>query len=570
MTEDDSAGRKPTRRRRRRRKPSGDRPQADGASARPDGETPEAPSQGDGASAGPARETSESTPEGETRKPRRRRRRRSGSSKPADGQSASEAQDGSETDSGSSPAPDGDTSPETAERDAPAPAAGSEARSEPDEQDAPAYVPTPAAKRKPRGKNEPEPDANAIPVDECAFAEYELREDLVRGLADSGYRTPSPIQAKTLPHALDTRDLLGQARTGTGKTAAFLVPALQMLSDHPGPRVLVVVPTRELAMQVAAEAERLSRHMGEVRSLAVYGGDPMKRQLDELKRNPKIIAATPGRLLDHLSRGTMKLNDLDMLVLDEADRMFDLGFREDIAKIMSRAPVRRQTMLFSATLSDEVLGLAGRYMNDPVKVFLAPDKMTVDEVDQSAFRVDPQYKTRLLIEVLKRENPDLSIIFTRTKIGADKLAMRLQKKGLKAQELHSGLHQKKRERILADFRDRVFPYLIATDVAARGIDIPDVSHVINYDIPENPEDYVHRIGRTARMGKTGRAVTFVTADDGFFLTSIEKLINKVVPPEAYDDFTYREAVVEVDKKEPPKAPSYERTLQGHIRRRPRR
>ncbi|RKY18633.1 MAG: ATP-dependent helicase [Planctomycetota bacterium] len=500
----------------------------------------------------------EENPAGRSSGKRRRRRRRPAGARPqANGDASSQDGEPSPTDEGRATAPG-------SQGDTPAPSAAEPAEAATDE----------AAAKPRRGgggkRSEPEPDANAIPVEDCAFAEYELRDDLVKGLAASGYHTPSPIQAKSLPHALEGRDVVGQARTGTGKTAAFLVPALQMLSDKSGPRVLVVVPTRELAMQVAGEAERLSRHMGGVRSLAVYGGDPMKRQLDELDRDPKVIAATPGRLLDHLSRGTMKLHELDMLVLDEADRMFDLGFREDIAKIMTRAPKRRQTMLYSATLTEEVLNLAGRYMNDPVKVFLAPDKMTVDEVDQSAFRVDPQYKTRLLVEVLKRERPELSIIFTRTKIGADKLAMRLQKKGLKAQELHSGLHQKKRERILADFKERVFPYLIATDVAARGIDIPDVSHVINYDIPENPEDYVHRIGRTARMGKTGRAVTFVTADDGFFLTSIEKLINKVVPPESYDGFVCRDAPLVVEKKDPPKAASYQKTLMGHIRKRPRR
>ena len=409
-----------------------------------------------------------------------------------------------------------------------------------------------------------------IPVEDCAFAEFELRADLLAGIAELGYRTPSPIQAKSLPHALDERDVLGQARTGTGKTAAFLVPALQLLSEGPGIRVLVVVPTRELAMQVAEEARRLSIHMKDVRSLAVYGGDSMKRQLDELKRDPAIVAATPGRLLDHLGRGTIRFGKLDMLVLDEADRMFDLGFRDDIAKIMRNAPERRQTMLFSATLSGEVLDLSARYMNDPVQVFLEPDKMTVDEVDQSVFQVDQPYKTKLLIEVLDREQPELSIIFTRTKIGADKLAMRLQKRGLKAQELHSGLHQKKRESILADFRKGTIPYLIATDVAARGIDIPDVSHVINYDIPENPEDYVHRIGRTARMGKSGRAVSFVTSEDGPFLTAIEKLINQEVPVEFYEGIKTKDDAPEQVEADKPKGPTYTRTLQGHIRKRTRR
>lgn len=406
-----------------------------------------------------------------------------------------------------------------------------------------------------------------VPLEECAFAEFELRHELLQGIAGSGYRTPSEIQAKTLPYALEERDVVGQARTGTGKTAAFLVPALQLLTDKPGPRVLVVVPTRELAMQVNSEAERLGHYMG-VSALAIYGGDPMKRQLDALEKGVQIIAATPGRLLDHLGRGTLRLADLDMLILDEADRMFDLGFREDIAKIMQKAPTRRQTMLFSATLSEEVLGLAERYMNDPVKIFLAPDKMTVEEVDQTVFAVDQPFKTDLLVEVLKREQPERSIIFTRTKIGADRLAMRLNKRRLPAQELHSGLHQKRRERILADFREGKFQYLIATDVAARGIDIDGVSHVINYDIPENPEDYVHRIGRTARMGASGRAVTFVTGEDGFFLTAIEKLINQEIRPIRYDGVRTQETRA-AEKKPEPKGPAYIKTLNGYIRKRTR-
>ena len=419
-----------------------------------------------------------------------------------------------------------------------------------------------------QAESEESEESVGIPIDDCAFAEFNLKPELVRGLARAGYHTPSPIQARSLPYALEGRDVIGQARTGTGKTAAFMVPSLQMLSDKPGPRVLVVVPTRELAMQVAGEGQRLGQFM-DVRCLAIYGGDPMKNQLDELKKDPKILAATPGRLMDHMQRGTIKLVDLDMLILDEADRMFDLGFREDIDKIMRQAPSRRQTMLFSATLSDEVLGLAARYMNNPEQVFLAPDKMTVEEVDQSLFSVDRTLKTKLLIEVLKREKPEKSIIFTRTKIGADRLAERLQKRDLGAREIHSGLPQKKRERILADFRSGKFPFLIATDVAARGIDISDVSHVINFDIPEHSEDYVHRIGRTARMGKRGRAVTFVTPEDGQFLTGIEKLINQIIPSANYDGFRSTIASTTNDQSKKPSPPAYKRTLNGYIRPRKR-
>ncbi|HEX5009504.1 MAG TPA: DEAD/DEAH box helicase [Planctomycetota bacterium] len=421
----------------------------------------------------------------------------------------------------------------------------------------------------------PEPEAPdeslAIPLEECAFAEYGLKPDLLAAIAACGYRTPSEIQAKTLPYALEGRDVIGQAKTGTGKTAAFLVPLLQNLSDRPGPRVVVVVPTRELSVQVAREAQRLGRLLG-VRATAIYGGDSMKRQLTELKQGLQVIAATPGRLLDHVGRHTISLRDLDGVVLDEADRMFDLGFRDDMAKILGAAQGRRQTMLFSATLSDEVLGLAKKYMSDPAQVFLAPDVLTVESVHQTCFPIDKERKLLLLLELLRREKPERSIIFTRTKIGADKLAEKLQKAGIGANEIHSGLPQKKRERILRGFRDGEFPYLVATDVAARGLDIEDVTHVINWDVPENAEDYVHRVGRTARMGKQGRAATFVTPEDGEFITAIEKLINKEVPIERFEDFVHNVAPEGATPGEPqkPKPPSYTRTMQGFVRTRRRR
>ena len=434
--------------------------------------------------------------------------------------------------------------------------------------DDPANADAPAGSRGADSEANGEDDVG-IPMEDCAFAEYDLHVDLVRALAGAGYRTPSPIQARTLPHALEGRDVVGQARTGTGKTAAFLVPALQMLSQKPGPRVVVVVPTRELALQVAREGQKLGRWLG-AKSTAIYGGDSMQRQVSDVRKGAQVIAATPGRLLDHLGRGTVKLEHLDMLILDEADRMFDLGFRDDIARIMRSAPGRRQTMLFSATLSDEVLALAAQYMNDPVKVFLAPDKMTVEEVRQTFFPVDQERKVLLLLKVLDREKPERSIIFTRTKHGADRLAEQLQKRGLPASEIHSGLPQKKRERILKGFREGEFTYLVATDVAARGLDIEDVSHVINYDIPENPEDYVHRIGRTARMGKEGRAATFVTPDDGEFLTAIEKLINQEITVERYDDFAHTTGPAPGAEKKKPEPPKYTRTMQGYVRPRGRR
>ncbi len=415
-------------------------------------------------------------------------------------------------------------------------------------------------------------DSKAIPVEECEFAAFDLKPELLAGLASCGYREPSPIQAGAIPHGVAGRDVIGQARTGTGKTCAFLVPALQQMTDKPGPRVLVVVPTRELAMQVTQEARAIGRHMS-IEAVAVYGGAPVHTQIEALDRGAQVVVATPGRLLDLLQRRAMKLDDLDFMILDEADRMFDLGFRDDIAKIMKQAPARKQTMLFSATLSDEVLGLSARYMNNPAEVFLAPDKMTVEEVHQGCFIVPHDRKTTLLIRLLEVEKPEKSIVFTRTKIGADKLAARLGKNGVKASEIHGDLPQSKRERILQDFRDGKINYLIATDVAARGLDIDDVSHVINYDVPQNAEDYVHRVGRTARMGKTGRAATFVTPEDGPFLTAIEKLINQHLPVESAEAFgiDLGETQARDKKKEIPKGPSYTRTISGgYIRKKPRR
>lgn len=412
---------------------------------------------------------------------------------------------------------------------------------------------------------------NSIPIEECLFSEFDLRDDLLAAIARAGYREPSPIQAKSIPVALEGNDVIGKARTGTGKTCAFLVPALQRMSDDPGPRVLVVVPTRELALQVVREAKKLT-HGSDVKVAAIYGGAPIETQRKELQDGAQILAGTPGRLLDFMGRGDLKPVGLDFMILDEADRMFDLGFRDDIAKIMKHATKRKQTLLFSATLSEEVLELSSTYMNDPVEVFVSSETATVDTVEQFFYPVAPNRKRTLLLEVLKRQTPDRTIIFTRTKAGADRLAAKAREVGFKAHEIHSDLPQRKREKILQGFRDGEFQYLIATDVAARGLDIPDVSHVINYDIPQNAEDYVHRVGRTARMGKQGWAATFVCEDDGEWLTAIEKLINKEIEYQRLDGFDHG-----VEKKDaaPPKdlqkkvASQYTRTLHGYRRTKPR-
>ncbi len=420
-------------------------------------------------------------------------------------------------------------------------------------------------------EEKPDSGENAIPIEECKFAEFNLREDLLAAIARAGYREPSPIQAKAIPVALKGGDVIGKARTGTGKTCAFLVPALQALSDDPGPRVLVVVPTRELALQCVREAKKLA-YGRDVRVTAIYGGAPIETQRKALQDGAQILAGTPGRLLDFMGRGDLKPVGLDMMILDEADRMFDLGFRDDIAKIMKYATKRKQTMLFSATMSEEVLEISSKYMNNPTEVFVSSDTATVDTVEQLFYPVAPNRKRSLLLEILKRQTPGRTIIFTRTKAGADKLAAKCREMKFAAHEIHSDLPQRKREKILEGFRDGTFQFLIATDVAARGLDIPDVSHVINYDIPEHAEDYVHRVGRTARMGKDGWAATFVCEDDGPWLTAIEKLINKEIEYQRLEGFdhgvTLKEATPPEDLQKKA-AGQYTRTLHGYRRTKPR-
>jgi ATP-dependent RNA helicase DeaD len=368
-------------------------------------------------------------------------------------------------------------------------------------------------------------------------------------IAAAGYVTPTEVQARMIPLALAGKNVVARSRTGTGKTCAFLTPALAALDEvrngtgdlHPrGPvRTLVVVPTRELAIQVAAEAEKLSRYVP-VRTACVYGGTPIRSQIRELPTSA-LVVGTPGRLLDHVERRTLDLSSLETIVLDEVDRMYDLGFRDDVDRILAAARNRRQVLLLSATLNEDVERLIARHVPDPVRVEVQSTAMTVDEVQQTFYVVDPRRKQDLLVALAAEKKPTRCIVFVRTKFSADRLAWRLQQQGLGAKEIHSGLPQARREHILKDFRAGKFPLMIATDVAARGLDIQGVSHVINYDVPENPEDYVHRVGRTARMGEEGWALTFIAPDDGEFITAIEKLINREIKQEQFPGFEVRRA-----------------------------
>ncbi|MFM8386862.1 MAG: DEAD/DEAH box helicase [Planctomycetia bacterium] len=397
-----------------------------------------------------------------------------------------------------------------------------------------------AARRRSHAGEDEEPEAAV----ETRFAEFPLPKRLVRGIAAAGYIEPTEVQRRLIPLALSGKNVVARSRTGTGKTAAFVIPVLARLPEcaddatdtHPhGPvRVLAVVPTRELALQMAAEAAKLARFLP-VDEACIYGGTRFPAQVDAL-RTAAIVVGTPGRLLDHLGRGTLKLDRIETVVLDEVDRMYDLGFRDDVDKLLRYASARKQTLLLSATFNEDVQRLVAKHLPEHERFEVQSASLTVDEVQQTFYVVDRERKLDLLMAVAAQRNPTRCIVFVRTKFSADRVAYRLQQQGFNAQEIHSGLVQKRREQILQGFRDGSFPIMVATDVASRGLDIQGVDHVINLDIPENPEDYVHRVGRTARMGKQGWAITFVTPDDGAFLTTIEKLINKEIKQEAFPGF----------------------------------
>ncbi len=391
-----------------------------------------------------------------------------------------------------------------------------------------------------------------------AFAALGVRPSILRALADESFITPSEIQSLLIPRALAGVDILGQARTGTGKTAAFAIPVLQKAIKGLATQAIILVPTRELAVQVDAEIHRLNKHTP-IRSVPVYGGQKIAAQMKYLRHGPEILVGTPGRVIDLLDRHIIDFQNIRFVVLDEVDRMLDIGFRDDIRNILSRIKgVRRQTpadasqppqeaaghqtMFVSATISDEIEKLARQYMREPVEKLVAPgadEKPTVEKVEQYYFSVQPWDKYVLLKMLLERENPDLAIVFCRTKRGAEKLAKKLHADGIECREIHGNLAQNKRDRVMKNFRTGKFDVLIATDLASRGIDVADISHIINYDIPEDPEVYVHRVGRTARMGAAGKAFTFVGRDQGEELTRVENLINMVIQQATLEGFAPR-------------------------------
>lgn len=375
-----------------------------------------------------------------------------------------------------------------------------------------------------------------------SFPELDLSEPMLKALDAAGYTSPTPIQAGVIPLALTGRDVLGQARTGTGKTASFVIPILERLKsrkDHSSVQALILVPTRELAVQVREEVVKLSKGR-RIHCVALYGGKPIKSQIDKLQRGAEVVVGTPGRVIDHIGRQTLRLEDVHIVVLDEADRMLDIGFRPDIEKILKRCPRERQTMLLSATVPSAVERLTTRYMQDPEKLNFSPKEISVDAVKQYYFPVEQQRKFDLLLRLLEREDPQQAIVFCRTKRGVDRIAMKLNKKITGTACIHGDLAQSARDRVMSDFRQGKVRCLVATDVVGRGIDVSSISHIINFDIPEFCDDYVHRVGRTGRMGREGVAYTFVTPDEGGELTRIEIRINKLLERASLEGFSAME------------------------------
>jgi len=360
------------------------------------------------------------------------------------------------------------------------------------------------------------------------FNELQLQESVKRAISNMGFEEMTPIQKQAIPIALDGRDLIGQAQTGTGKTAAFGIPMVEKcttgLQNIQG---VVLAPTRELAVQVAEELNRIGQFKG-IRTLPVYGGQDINRQIRALKKKPHFIVGTPGRLMDHMRRKTIRLDQVETVILDEADEMLNMGFIEDVETILKDVPTERQTMLFSATMPGPIQRLANRFMNNPEMVSVKNKEMTVPNTEQNYVEVPERQKFDALCRLLDIQSPDLAIVFGRTKRRVDELAEGLIKRGYAAEGIHGDLTQAKRDSVLRKFKQGIVEIMVATDVAARGLDITGVTHVYNFDIPQDAESYVHRIGRTGRVGKTGLAVTFVTPREIHHLRIIEQVTKRAI------------------------------------------
>lgn len=368
-----------------------------------------------------------------------------------------------------------------------------------------------------------------------SFDDFDLDHRCIQILKNQQISQPTAIQAQAIPAALKGTDVVATAQTGTGKTLGFLLPSLTRLSLAPRTRnsMLVLTPTRELAVQIHRVLEPYGKALG-LRALSVYGGTGMDRQTQALRRGNAIIVATPGRLLDHLGRGNLDFKDLSILVLDEADRMLDMGFLPDIKRILATLPSKRQTLLFSATFPREIERLAGEILHEPVRITVGATSTPVNSVRQGVYTVESTEKLGLLAKILGRPDMRSALVFMRTKYRTDRVAKALNKEGFKAQSIHGDRSQNQRQRALDGFRTGRYTVLVATDVAARGLDIQGISHVINYDIPITSEEYIHRIGRTARANAEGDAITFVSPDDRQALHTIERALGKNIPREDWE------------------------------------
>lgn len=373
-----------------------------------------------------------------------------------------------------------------------------------------------------------------------SFNTLGLSEALLKAVSKKGYTTPSPIQKKAIPPILQGKDVLASAQTGTGKTAGFTLPLLHILSETPKEkyrpiRALILTPTRELAAQVYANVKEYSEFLN-LRSAVIFGGVNQKPQAATIRQGVDILVATPGRLLDLQNQGLLSLKRIEILVLDEADRMLDMGFLRDIERIIKSMPEKRQNLMFSATFSHDIKKLAHGILNHPVQVEATPENTTVDAISQKVYRVAKGLKTDLIIKLISDGNWKQVLVFTRTKHGANKLCEKMSKAGITASAIHGNKSQGARTKALAGFKNSSVRVLVATDIAARGLDIPLLPHVINFEIPNIPEDYVHRIGRTGRAGASGEALSLVSADETTFLRDIEKLIEMKLPVEIMEGF----------------------------------
>lgn len=406
------------------------------------------------------------------------------------------------------------------------------------------------------------------------FKELGIVNPILKALEEEGYIAPSPIQEQAIPHLLEGRDLLGCAQTGTGKTAAFAIPILQAIGEQHGgghrpTRALILTPTRELAIQIEESFKAYGRHMN-LRTVCIYGGVSQKPQVDQLKKGADIVVATPGRWNDLYEQGLIQTNKIDILVLDEADRMLDMGFIHDVRRIIRKLPENRQNLLFSATMPKEVQGLVNTILKNYVRIEVTPPASTVDTIEQMVYYVDKPNKPKLLRDLVQQGDMDSALVFTRTKHGADRVVRQLMKDKIQAAAIHGDKSQNARQRALERFKSREIRVLVATDIAARGIDIEELSHVINYDIPNIPETYVHRIGRTGRAGLGGIAISFCMYEEMQYIRDIEKAIGKLLPEaptQPYPMEIFQSETAPAPGPRPPRRPQSTRAFGGRGSRR---